>query len=150
MRVVLDTNILVRANPRAKGPARSLLLEIARSDQHTLILSPFLLEETERVLNYPRMQALWPLSADEIQRYLQLLDDFAELVHPRSVVPIVLGDPNDDPVIETAILGHAEVLCTLDQDFYVPTVVGFCRAKSIRVMSDVELMRQLVMGRVSG
>jgi uncharacterized protein len=143
MRVVLDTNILVRANPKAQGPARSLLLEIARSDQHTLILSPFLLEETERVLNYPRIQTLWPLSADEIQRYVQLLDDIAELVHPRPVMPVVLRDPNDDPVIETAILGDAESLCTLDQHFYAPRVVDFCRARSIRVISDVDLMREL-------
>jgi predicted nucleic acid-binding protein len=50
MRVLLDTNILVRANPRAGGSARTLFAELARSPEHTLILSPFLLEEVERVL----------------------------------------------------------------------------------------------------
>ena len=42
MRVVLDTNVLVRANPKAIGSARALLDEIARSFEHALILSPFL------------------------------------------------------------------------------------------------------------
>ncbi len=57
MRIVLDTAILVRANAKASGPARRLLEQIALG-QHELILSPFLLEETERVLNYPRIQGL--------------------------------------------------------------------------------------------
>lgn len=86
------------------------------------------------MLNYRPIQALWPLGGDEIQRYLQLLDHIAELVHPRSVMRIILKDPNDDPIIETAILGRADVLHTLDQDFYVPTVLEFGQAKSIRVL----------------
>ena len=49
MRIVLDTNILVRANAKAKGPARELLQLIAGSPDHTLLLSPFLLQELERV-----------------------------------------------------------------------------------------------------
>jgi predicted nucleic acid-binding protein len=42
MRIVLDTNILVRANAKAKGPARALLLLIVKSPEHVLLLSPFL------------------------------------------------------------------------------------------------------------
>lgn len=41
MRIVLDTNILVRGNVKAQGPARKILLEIAYS-HHVLITSPFL------------------------------------------------------------------------------------------------------------
>ncbi len=55
MRIVLDTNILVRANIKAQGPARDLLLQIARGD-HLVISSPFLLRELERALAYPRIQ----------------------------------------------------------------------------------------------
>ena len=49
MRIVLDTNILVRANVRAQGPARELLTRIIHGD-HVLITSPFLLRETARSL----------------------------------------------------------------------------------------------------
>ena len=52
MRIVLDTAILVRATAKAIGPAR-LLLERIAAGGHELFMSPFLLEETERVLNYP-------------------------------------------------------------------------------------------------
>lgn len=71
MRIVLETNILARANPRSKSVARVLLLTILESAEDVLVLSPFLLRETERVLNYPRLQALWPLVPSDIEQYLQ-------------------------------------------------------------------------------
>jgi len=49
MSIVLDTNILVRANVKAQGPAREALLKII-SGNHVLITSPFLLREVERAL----------------------------------------------------------------------------------------------------
>jgi len=60
MRIVLDTNILVRANIKAPGPAREALLKIIYGN-HALITSPFLLREVERALAYPRLQEVWRL-----------------------------------------------------------------------------------------
>ena len=64
MRVVPDTNILVRANPNTspQGLARELLLAVL-SGPHVLIVSSAILTEIARVLNYPRVQARWPLTA---------------------------------------------------------------------------------------
>ena len=47
MRIVLDTNILVRANPNVSPPGlpRDLFLTIVRANEHTLILSPAILVE---------------------------------------------------------------------------------------------------------
>lgn len=143
MRVLLDTNILVRANPRAGGSARTLFAELARSPEHTLILSPFLLEEVERVLAYPRLQALWPLTPEEIREYTEALDKLAETVHPGPAPPVVLSDPKDDPVIAAAFLGRADVLCTLDRHLYTPGVLDFLRKHSIQGMSDVQLLLRL-------
>jgi predicted nucleic acid-binding protein len=57
MRVVLDTNILVRAAKNATGPARELLRSF-ESEDHVLVLSSFILIELLRVLDYPRVRAL--------------------------------------------------------------------------------------------
>ena len=139
MRIVLDTAILVRANAKASGPARSLLERIA-GGQHQLILSPFLLEETERVLNYPRIQSLYALSPADIEEQMNLLAAVAEIVDPAPGEPVVLCDSHDDPVVYTALAGRADILCTLDRHFYDPRVVEFFRAHNIAVMSDVELL----------
>ena len=142
MSIVLDTNVLVRANIKVQGPARELLLKIAYSD-HVLISSPFLLREVERALAYPRLQELWRLTLQDIQEHVQFLVKISELVHPIIEVPVVLKDPNDDPVVYTAITGKADVLCTLDRDFYEPEVVAFCRQRGVTVLDDVELLQEL-------
>jgi putative PIN family toxin of toxin-antitoxin system len=148
MRILLDTNILVRANPKAGGSARAILLTIARSPDHTLLLSPFLLEEVERVLAYPRLQELWPLTPDEIREYTQALDDVGELVYLSPIVPAILADPKDDPVVKTAVLGRADVLCTLDRDFYTTSVVEYLQRYSIQLMNDVQLLGHLRKGAI--
>lgn len=127
MRIVLDTNILARANPRASGPARQVLIDIAESPDHVLIVSSFILRELERVLSYPRVQSIWPLGVDEIAEYVQALESFAELVQPRVGAgwPQLLKDPSDDPVLQTALVGRADILCTLDRHFYTQAALEF-------------------------
>jgi predicted nucleic acid-binding protein len=39
---------------------------------------------------------------------------------------VVLKDPNDDPVVYTAVAGGADVICTVDRHFYQPNVLAFC------------------------
>jgi predicted nucleic acid-binding protein len=50
---------------------------------------------------------------------------------------------DDDPVVYTAIQGKADVLCTLDRDFYEPEAVAFCRQRGVSVLGDVELLQKL-------
>jgi putative PIN family toxin of toxin-antitoxin system len=142
MRIVLDTNILAQANPHSKGVARTLLLTILESADHVLVLSPFLLRETERVLNYPRLQAIWPLTPRDIEQYTQALQDFAELVNPQTSARLVPNDQEDDPVLETAH-GRADVLCTLDRHFHHRTVLKSCSERGIQILTDVELLSML-------
>ena len=146
MRAVLDTNVLVRANPKAAGVARALLGEFTASREHTLVVSPFLLKEAERVLAYPRLQVLWPLTPAEIQEYLAALDGLAEMVYPGPVSAIVSADPQDDPVIETVLLGRVDWLCTLDRHFYAPEVGSFLAKHSVQIVNDVQLLNRIRRG----
>lgn len=57
MRIVLDSNILVRSFVSSHGLAHDLLLTILSRD-HTLILSNEMLSEVARVLRYPRLMAV--------------------------------------------------------------------------------------------
>ena len=106
MRIVLDTNILVRANPTVSplGLARELLLTTV-SGPHTLILSAPILVEVRRVLNYPHVQARWPLTQEAIEQYLHFLEAAGILVEAPVSSPAVVSDPDDDPILQTAIVG---------------------------------------------
>ena len=146
MRLVFDTAILARANPKASGIARELL-ERVWEDGHSLIVSPFLLEEIKRVLSYARLQAQYKLSAVEITDFVDYLETVAEVIDPVVTEPVVLSDPNDDPIIYAAVAGQADVICTLDRHFSAPNVIEFCRMRNIRVMGDVELLALLARRR---
>jgi putative PIN family toxin of toxin-antitoxin system len=123
MRIVLDTNILVRANSRAAGPARELLLLIVGSPGHTLLLSPFLLNELERVVSYDRVRRVTRLNEDEVGEYLGYLraKEVCEMVFPGPAPQVVASDPDDDPIVHTAVTGRADILCTLNRDFTTRT-----------------------------
>ena len=58
-------------------------------------------------------------------------------------LPVVSHDPNDDPIIATALAGPADVLCTLDRHMHHASVRSFCAAQGIRVLTDIELLSVL-------
>ena len=142
IRVVLDTNILVRAATNADGLAARLLREIA-AGPHVLITSPYILGELTRVLAYPRLQARWGLDPRRIQEYRDLLATVAEIVDPATVHHVVSSDPDDDSVVQTAVTGRADVLCTRDAHLLDPGVVSYCAERGVRVMDDVALRHLL-------
>ena len=113
MRIVLDTNILVRAAWKAGGISNLLLRSVVEGP-HTLILSPFILDEVSRVLAYPRLQSRWGLSEERIQAHVNRLAAVSEIVKTAAGDPVVSGDPDDDFVVYTAIAGRADALCTRD------------------------------------
>src|ERR1700733_11148870 len=115
MIVTSDSSILVRATKQAKGPALHVVDTIAELPAHVIALSPFILGEVGKVLSYPRMQALYRLTADEIREHVEFLRAVARIVEPSAGLPIVLADPNDDPVLYTAVAAGADILCVKDR-----------------------------------
>ena len=140
MRIVLDTNVLARAHQFAHGPARRVLLHIVAGPD-VLIVSQYLLQELERILAYPRLMSRSAITPFDISAYLEYRARASTLVDPMPVPEGVLRDPTDDPVLGTALAGKADVLCTRDADFFAESVQRFSQARSIRILTDVELLR---------
>lgn len=142
MRVVIDTNVLARAVRGGTGPAAELLA-IVMVPPHTFILSPFLLSELARVLRYPRMRKLHQLDDAQLDTYVQSLQTAALVVNPPAAAAgtVVSTDPDDDPVIATAVAGQAEVLCTLDRHLRTQVVRAYCSNHGIQILTDIELLQ---------
>ena len=120
------------------------LLDIILST-HILVLSRFILDEVERVLLYPRLQARYRIMASEVARFTGKLADVAHRVEPLIVRPLVLSDPDDDAVLYTAAAGKADVLCTRNiRHFDVPDVRSFCATHGIRILTDLDVLRELL------
>ncbi|MGO9260687.1 MAG: PIN domain-containing protein [Bryobacteraceae bacterium] len=79
----------------------------------------------------------------EIEEHVDYLRRISSLVDVVVKKPVVLSDPDDDPVVYTAVDGRADVLCTRDRDLFQPDVIAFCRAHRISVMNDLELLLRL-------
>jgi putative PIN family toxin of toxin-antitoxin system len=140
VRVTVDSAILVRANQRATGPARALLLELLGIG-HTLVLSESVLDEVERVLHYPRLIKRFALTETEITQFVAFLAASAEMVEVDETIKAPIRDPQDIHILQTAIDGRADYLCTLDGHFFEPAIVTFCSKSGVAVISDLDLLR---------
>jgi uncharacterized protein len=143
MRAALDTNVLVRA-ARQESPARPLL-DLLIEPPHTLLSSAFILDELGRAMRYPRLRRIHGLDDAEIDRHVRDVQNAALIVDlPKSAIPAVVpSDPQDDPVVATAVLGQADILSTLDSDLRRPEVQAYCAQFNVRIMTDIEALAEL-------
>jgi putative PIN family toxin of toxin-antitoxin system len=142
MRIVLDTNVLVRAANGLPGLA-SELFERCTKKPSTVIASEFLLAEAARSIRYPRVRAVHRLDEKGIDAFLADLRLAAELIIPEPIPFPVTNDPDDDAIVGLAVAGSASILCTRDRHLTSPDVTAFCRSLGIEVVSDLELLTRL-------
>jgi putative PIN family toxin of toxin-antitoxin system len=140
VRVVLDSNILVRAFMRKTGPANQALVATL---SETLILSNEILHEVARVLRYPRVLQLHRRGEEEIYEFVKSLRQAANMVVLKVGGLSPIRDAKDIFVIQTAIHGDADVLCTRDRDFFSPPAATFLASCGIAVLTEIQLIDRL-------
>jgi len=99
------------------------------------------LEEVERVLHYSRLLKRFGLTDTDIIQFVAFLAASAEIVVVDETPAAPIRDPQDVHILQTAVSGKADYLCTLDEDFEDTRVVTFCAQRGITVISDLELLR---------
>lgn len=73
-----------------------------------------MLHELSRVLRYPGLQTFYDLSEDLVYDYVGFLRRSSEIVPLNPLVTAPIRDVNDVIVMQTAIIGEADILCTKD------------------------------------
>jgi putative PIN family toxin of toxin-antitoxin system len=144
MRVVLDTNLIVRAAGGRAGLGRELML-LAVREPHRLLLSHSLYAEVRKVMHYQHLRVLHGLGDAEIQSFLDYLVAGAEQVNvvAAHVGPLVGLDPTDDTVLLAAVSGSADAIGTNNRHFFAPDVLHYAQCHGIRVLRDVDLIAEL-------
>ncbi len=117
MRVVVDTNILVRALIKPLGPVGPVLHHL-RQAHFTILHSPPLLTELVDVLNRPRIKTKYGLSEADIRTVLALILLRGESISP-NVRITACRDPQDDKFLEVAVTGRADLIVSGDDDLLV-------------------------------
>jgi hypothetical protein len=62
------------------------------------------------------------------------------MVFPGPAPRVVPSDPDDDPVVHTAVDGRADILCTLNRDFYHASVLEYCKERGVLITNDVDIL----------
>lgn len=113
--VVLDTNVAasglsgLHRVPRLGFDAASVVcLEAARAGYIVLKVSEPLLAELERILQYPAFAR----SPRVVRQYLRFYRRYTRLVRPPGTLRVLTRDPDDNAVLECAIVGRADYLVT--------------------------------------
>lgn len=126
---VLDTNVLISGLLFPKS-LPSILLDAAVDTRFESILSDYILEEVEQVLS-----RIPGVSVTTRHAALRSLVEVS-----RIVTPVEGGwkvrDPNDRPILGTAVAGRADYLVTGDKDILVLREVESTRIVTVRAFAS--------------
>jgi putative PIN family toxin of toxin-antitoxin system len=109
VRISLDSSVLIAAHISRAGVCAELLEDVLL--HHDLVISEFILAELTRKLvekfNYPRSEV------GEVAAFLRRV---SIVVEHAELPPDVCRDPNDVPVLGTAVAGECGLLISVDRD----------------------------------
>ena len=130
-RLVLDTNVLISAALRRESPPRAVV-DVLRAENGVLLFS----EETFEELRTRLLRSKFDRYAAREHRlvYLAQLRAVSEFV---SIAGAKLGcrDPDDDKMLETALMGDANCLVTGDLD-----LLDMSRFRGIPILSPAAFL----------
>ena len=111
MKVVLDTMLWV-SYCTLKDGYRHRLIERARRKRVRFFVSEYILDELESALieDLELSTRFAALARRIVLRIAKVVD------LPSSTTSLVPGDPNDDPIVQTALVGKADYLVTADKE----------------------------------
>jgi putative PIN family toxin of toxin-antitoxin system len=135
VKVVLDTNVLISGLLRRDSPPDKLR---RAWEQHgfTLVTSQWQLEELRRVSRYPKLSKL--LRPHEVGRLVGRIRRHAHVLDDLSSID-ASPDPDDNPVLATALTGGAEWLVTGDQS----DLIHLGRIRGVRIVTAREFLDNL-------
>jgi putative PIN family toxin of toxin-antitoxin system len=111
LRVVLDTGVVVSALVFARGRLAWLCRHWGMGGS-TFLVSRATVDELVRVLAYPKFQLSTDYRLELLSSYLPYCETVAVTHH----CAVVCRDPNDQPLLDLAESGRADVLVTSDGD----------------------------------
>ena len=110
----MDTNVIVSGILSRTG-APYALLNAWRERRFLLLSSPAIIAEVRAVLHYPRIHKKYPLSDEDIEQTITLLEHDALSVPGGSdVAGSVPDDPKDEMFLACALDGQADVIVSGD------------------------------------
>jgi uncharacterized protein len=129
VRVVLDTNVLLSALI-SPGSVPDLIYRAWEEDRFDLVTSEWQLGELRRATRYPKLRRyVKPHEAGTMVRGIRR----GALVLERLPTVALASDPDDNPLLASALAGEADYLITGDVDLLSLERIGRARIVQARV-----------------
>jgi putative PIN family toxin of toxin-antitoxin system len=109
VKLVLDSSVLIAAAISRAGVCAELLEDVLT--HHELVISDFILDEVGE-----KLREKFKFPEGEIGQLLRFLKKAAITVTPTEIGSGVCRDPEDLPVLGTAVAGVVDLLITVDKD----------------------------------
>ena len=122
-KVLLDTNILISALGWSGKP--KVIFEKCLHGELVLVTSPNQIEELRRVMDYPKFN----FTEEQKARFISIILEIATMVEITGKVKVIVDDPDDNAILETAIVGNANYL--ISGDPHLLKLKEFARVKII-------------------
>jgi len=130
-KIVVDTNILISAF--GWDGLERLLFEKVLDDEFELIISPEQLDELTSVLDYPKFN----FNDEQKQIFLSIIYEVATMIEIPGELKIIQSDPDDNIILETALIGKADYL--ISGNDHLLDLKEYSHVKILRTRAFLEL-----------
>ena len=138
---LLDTNVWVSAFLKPNGPPGQVVAAWGH-DEFSVVTSLLQVGEIAEVLTRPRLVRRFRYPRRDAETFVRLIAARATVVQISGELKICL-DPDDDEILEAAILGKSQYLVTRDDDLKRDLdLVKMARRNGVRVVSVTQFLRQ--------
>jgi len=138
---LLDTNVWVSAFLKPNGPPGQVVAAWGH-DEFSVVTSLLQVGEIAEVLTRPRLVRRFRYPRRDAETFVRLIAARATVVQISGELKIC-RDPDDDEILETAILGKSQYLVTRDDDLKRDLdLVKMARRNGVRVVSVRQFLRQ--------
>lgn len=139
---LLDTNVWISAFLKPNGPPGEVITAWA-CDEFSAVTSLSQLSEIAEVLTRPRLVQRFRYSHRDTEMFVRLIAARATVVQVSGELKIC-RDPDDDAILEAAIVGKSQYLVTRDDDLKRDLdLIKMARRNRVRVVSVRQFLRRL-------
>ncbi len=132
LRIVLDTNVMISAIIHNGKPRK--LFQNGSNGQYQILMSKEILNEISEVLQRPKLR----MTAEDTIRIVSAIVQSSENVPVKSQFQVIVNDPDDNIIINTAHDGNADYIVSGDKD-----IIDLGKFRNIKIVPVDEMLKIL-------
>lgn len=137
IKAVVDTNVLVSSIISSKSsPAK--IINYWQERKFVLVTSEKILQETRRVLNYPKISKKYHFNKEKVNELIHGFSLFSEVCKPAKKISVIQQDPEDNKFLEAALTAKVDFIVSGDSH-----LLNLKKYQGIKILTAKEFAKTL-------